>query len=546
MKIKSGMVSFICLSVSGVMAANAATSLAAVPITEVVLYPDSATVVRTAHVTPGMTQLELKDLPANFDRETLRVQADAGVHIGQVVTQDVGRAEATGSREADIDAKIQALRDKEALLDVDAKSAQLVQHYLEGLSGAGAAATDRAQPYIDAKSMAAVIDTIRHSAAESFERIQKVEIQKREIDAAIGALQRDLEHVRSGDKDARSIAVSLAVEQAGVVRVSYQVNGANWHPRYRAMLNSTTSTLTLERLASISQKTGEDWSGIKLTLSTGRPRLSPEAPNPIPRLLSYRAQGVELIGNEELGGGLQRSFLSKAAVPASAPAPAPMPAAAPYREEPAIVQQDNAFVTEFDVPTHVTLPADGRAIAVSLSSQALTVKQRVRVVPRIDHTAVLTAEAERPAGVWLNGNIQLFRDGNYVGSTLWHAQESEALMFPFGRDDLVRVTVDRAKQQSGTTGFLSKSGERHVADVYTLTNLHKTPTDLIVLESSPVSTSDEVKVQSSFVPKPDIASWEQRQGVVGWEKVVAPKESMKINIDYDITYPEHGMVDGLP
>src|SRR5882757_9445186 len=75
-------------------------------ITAVTLYPGSATVERTARITPGMTRLEISGLPANFDPRTVRVESDAGVRIGEVSTQDQGRTAASNARESAIDAAV--------------------------------------------------------------------------------------------------------------------------------------------------------------------------------------------------------------------------------------------------------------------------------------------------------------------------------------------------------------------------------------------------------------------------------------------------------
>src|SRR5437870_12393791 len=80
-------------------------------ITSVTLYPGSATVERTARVTPGMTRLEISGLPANFDPQTLRVDADPGVRVGEVSAQDTARTAAPNAREAQLEEKIQALKD---------------------------------------------------------------------------------------------------------------------------------------------------------------------------------------------------------------------------------------------------------------------------------------------------------------------------------------------------------------------------------------------------------------------------------------------------
>ena len=89
-------------------------------ITAVTLYPGSATVERTARVTPGMTRVEISGLPANFDPQTVRVDSDAGVRIGEVSTQDQSRTAASNARESAIEERIQALKDRQAVLEVDA------------------------------------------------------------------------------------------------------------------------------------------------------------------------------------------------------------------------------------------------------------------------------------------------------------------------------------------------------------------------------------------------------------------------------------------
>jgi hypothetical protein len=71
-------------------------------ITRVVLYPGSATVERTAQVTPGMTRLEISGLPANFDARTLRAESDAGIRIGEVSVIEQARTRTTNAREAEL------------------------------------------------------------------------------------------------------------------------------------------------------------------------------------------------------------------------------------------------------------------------------------------------------------------------------------------------------------------------------------------------------------------------------------------------------------
>jgi hypothetical protein len=79
-------------------------------ITAVTLYPGSATIERTARVEPGMTLLRISGLPANFDPQSVRVEADPGVAIGEVSTQDASRVQSPNSREAQLEERIRRSR----------------------------------------------------------------------------------------------------------------------------------------------------------------------------------------------------------------------------------------------------------------------------------------------------------------------------------------------------------------------------------------------------------------------------------------------------
>src|SRR6267378_8691529 len=338
-------------------------------ITAVTLYPGSATVERTARITPGMTRVEISGLPANFDPQTVRVESGPGIRIGEVSTQDQSRTGASNARESAIEERIQALKDRQGVLEVDARSAQMTAEFISRL---GAPAGEKPAPLPSARSLAETIEAVRRGGSDAFGRIQKVQVQKREIDKQIRALERDLARLKSGANDVRTIAVGVSAERSGEVRVSYQVNGAGWRPAYRAGLDSGASKVLLERQGAISQTTGEDWTNVRLKLSTGQPRLSPQGTEPRPWKLSLFSPNADRL-----------SEISSGVVAAAAPNQRVRQMAdEPKAEAPLEVQ--TAFTTEFEVPGAVSLPSDGRKLTVSLAKLSLPVKMRLRVVPRLD------------------------------------------------------------------------------------------------------------------------------------------------------------------
>jgi uncharacterized protein (TIGR02231 family) len=509
-------------------------------ISRVTLYPGSAAIERTAGVAPGSGTLEMTGLPANFDLRTLRVEAGPGIRVGEVSVQDVGRAEALSGREADLEAKIQALNDDKAALDVEVKTAELVRDYLASLHARPDAEGDKARPIaVDPKAIPAVIEALRRGAGDAYGQIQRIEIKKRAIDKQIAALQRDLARLRTGARDARTLAISFTASRPGEVRATYQVTNAGWKPVYRAALDSSTSRVELERQATIMQRTGEDWRGVALRLSTGQPRAAQIVDPSTWQLVIRPPLKVDSFGSSSdvrspaMAMPEHRVLNDKAVARADEPAQI-------------VAQFQTQFATEFEVPGQVDLPADGRQVNVSLSRESIAVKQRARVVPRQGGFAMVTAEAELPEGVWIPGDAQLYRDGSYIGSTFWNAQAKEKLILPFGRDDRIQVTTNRTKNRSGTGGLITQRNERQIADLYIVTSRHKVPVELLVLDASPVAVSDQISIDAAFEPKPKHTDWEEKRGVVAWEQPLLPGETLKFVTDYTIRYPKDAVVIGLP
>ena len=530
-RIRTGIIAFaVFATFAGPLAAHESGR-----ISRVTLYPGSAAIERTRSVAAGSGTLEMTGLPANFDLRTLRVDAGPGIRVGEVSVQDVGRTEALSGREADLEAKIQALADEKAALDVEVKTAELVRDYLASLRARPGAEGDKAHPIaVDPKAIPAVIEALRRGGGEAYGQIQRIEIKKRAIDKQVAALQRDLARLRTGARDARTLVISYAASRAGEVRATYQVTNAGWKPVYRAALDSSTSRVELERQATIMQRTGEDWRGVALRLSTGQPRAA-QVIDPSTWQLMIRPP-------------VQAGLLNDVRSPAAAAMPEQRAAKAARSDEVEriVAQFEIQYATEFEVPGQVDLPADGRQVNVSLASQSIPVKQRIRVVPRGDSAAMVTAEAELPEGVWIPGNAQLYRDGSYIGSTFWNAQAKEKLVLPFGRDDRIQVTTNRTRNRSGSGGLISQRNERQIADLYTVTSRHKVPVELLVLEASPVPVSDQISVEAAFEPKPKLTDWEEKRGVVAWEQPLAPGETLKFVADYTIRYPKDAAVIGLP
>jgi len=518
-------------------ATSAVFSASAAPVTRIVLYPGSALVERTARVKAGTESLEITGIPANFDAESLRIEADGGIEIGELIWRDSTRSGPLNAEEARLEAEVQKLSDRLQAVDVERKAAERELKYLESLASPlrGSTATTSGQ----AANPARTLEIIRQGSLQAERRILDVEAQKRDLAKKLNALNADLERIRPGVDEVRALSVRLWAKNDGEVRLSYLFAEAGWRPAYRAALDSERGTIRVERTAQIAQRSGEDWSRVRLSLSTSTPRRSASGPQPF-------SWDVNLLDNmPRLSRAPAPAMRNRAEVEASA-AGEPMRAAQGPLFEVEVDQSE--YTTEYAIPGTVSLPADGRKVAVSLGSLEIPVTLEAEIVPRREKAAYLVARGELPDGVWPTGEMQLYRNGAYIGATQWNANQNDrnALLLPFGRDDLIQVSHRPGEDQKGKSGFVGQQSERRLTDSYTVTNRHRRAIDIVVLESSPVGRDDAVEIERRFTPAVSEEDWRGRKGVVAWKHTLDAGKSAEFTADYRIRWPKDRQIIGLP
>jgi uncharacterized protein (TIGR02231 family) len=63
------------------------------------------------------------------------------------------------------------------------------------------------------------------------------------------------------------------------VRLNYLAGGVLWRPQYKLHAGGSKEAVRVDYLAALRQQTGEDWSGVDLTLSTAQPMLNAAPPD---------------------------------------------------------------------------------------------------------------------------------------------------------------------------------------------------------------------------------------------------------------------------
>ncbi|QFZ84269.1 mucoidy inhibitor MuiA family protein [Variovorax paradoxus] len=511
------------------VAAHAQLQADASRITQVKVYPGSATVERVARVAAGSRSVTFACLPAGLDVQSLQVSAGAAVRVGETSVLSEARELSANCATSALDGRIRELEGQKAALQAETDALGMVTGYLKGLSGSESGPGARAP--IDARNLTAVTDAMRRSGQDALLKQHQIQRRQTDLDRQLKPLLAERGRTQGQGAQVTAVTVTLAASADADVKLSYQVNGPGWTPSYRALLDTTTRKVRIERQALVAQATGEDWRGVKLVLSTGQPR----------RETTGRTPNAWRIGIEP-----PPRTNADAAYMAAPMAAAPAPIAADRKMAMERVREplfdvsvfDNSFATEFAVPQSIDIPSNGQRVTLALGQHEDTAQLAARTSPRVDPSAFLIAEMAQPTGVWPAGPMQLYRDGNFVGQGRWNAPSDAKLTLSFGRDELVRVQVEPERDNQGSGGFAGSRAERQVQRAYVVENRHRTPIAVQVFEAAPVSVDEQVRVTTRFSPQPVDQAWNKQPGLAMWRFDLDAGQTARVSADYTIGYPK--------
>jgi len=523
------------LGADGVLAQTATSR-----ITQVTVYPGSATVERVARVAAGTRGVTFACLPATLDAQSLQINADTAVRVGEfnVLTEDRDVAAACASP---LDGRIRELEDQLAGVKAEAGALQLMDSYLKGLaSGAPGAdtTTGRAQPATPAQ-ISATAEVLRRSGQDALTRAHQLKRRQEALELALKPLLAERDRVAGQRARVVSVSVNLATERDADLRLSYQVRGPGWQPTYRATLDAGKGTVLLERQALVAQNSGEDWSNVQLTLSTGQPGRATQGRLPRPWTLEV-APPPRPVAAEKAARGY-------AAAPAAAPAPMAYAAAQEVMPTFDVSTLDKGFATEFAVPQRITVPSSGQRVTLALGTLTAPATLITRAAPGVEEAAYLVANIAPPPGVWPAGPVGLYRDGAFVGTgrldfdtatPLGTGSATPATSLSFGRDDLVLVHAQAPQDMSSSTGLTGSRTERRTHRAYRVENRHKSAITLQVLHAAPVSRHEKIEVESRYQPQPADMAWNRTPGTVAWQQPLAAGASAQFSAEHAIRYPK--------
>ena len=524
-------------------------------IVAVTVFPDRAEVVRVVEISlpTGRSTLVIEDLPANLIAQSVRVRgrADGSLLIGSVETKRHFEEAVVREEERRLTVELEALQDRRRALDDRAAAARVQLDFITAISREGPKLLNQqmAEGRFDPDSLSQALDLLGRGAAEAYEAIRGAEIDKRALERKINRTQQRLSQVRTGRTATMTARVNLETDRPAEARLelSYQLPGAYWRPLYDARLNTETGKTQLVQIGEVRQGTGEDWSNVRLTLSTARPAVSARLPELGTWFIDFVNMGY--YGNRKskqdkaeselsvLRGVLNQSLEAPGAV--SLDESMAVIGGASQAAKPVTAQVvASEFAAEYRIPGVANVPSDKAPHKFVISERTFEAKLTVRTVPKIAPRAYLTAEftydGEEPI---LPGPVSVFRDGAFVGtSAIPMLRPGEDVRLSFGVDDKVRVEYRLETGQRSSEGIINKHLRLERRYLIEVTNHHARAMEIVVLDQLPVPRDEAIEVEllrgSTKVSERDV---EKRKGVLEWRHTYEPGETRTIKFGYAVT-----------
>jgi len=520
-------------------------------ISAVTVFSDRALVRRTAElrVQAGETTLVFTDLPAAIDPASLQVSGS-----GLFTLRDVRVTTRQLSR--DVSAERKALEDErrayEASIAIESdrvREAEAERTFVDNMAKrvTSAASEDEKAP-LDTAAWARMLDFYRG-------RYQALNLAVREAKASITTLQAEVDRVNrelralGGGSGLSVVEAELSLEaQAPTTArlvLSYLVSGPSWMPDYVVRADSAGGKLSLHYRATVRQGTGEDWSGVALSLSTARPQVGGSAPELEPWYIdvykppvSYRASAKE----------------SKAM---AAPAPAAVAqdelfeaaAEAPAMGYAGSVASVGATAVTFTVPGATIVASDNRERTVTVAMLELPVSYSYAAVPKLSPHAYFRAEATNDSDYpLLAGRSHVYVDGGYVAdSAIGAVPPGGSFSADLGVDEAVSVERKLVKKFDETTGVVSKKQKTTWQYAISVKNGKKAAIRLVVTDQLPISANEQIVVKGLEPAwSKDTATLAKVEGErFVWTLELGAGQEARLPLSFSVEYPKGTPIVGL-
>ena len=517
--------------------AHADTTLATSHITAVTIYPYGAQVTRQIEITApaGNHDILITDLPAAIDPSLIRLSSTDATIGTFALRTDRLPPRATPETPAQTAAKSAvkqaeaALRSAEAKIasinaEVEAQQAQIT--FLTGIKLDGAGSTADSLSAISTMIGTEVL-TARLAALAAQGGLPAANDAVTKAQETLTKAQAALDALATADADYAALSVTLTTSGPAHLTLTHFVEDAAWAPVYDMTLDRLVPRLTIDRGVLVSQASGEDWSGVDLTLSTARPSDQSEPSTLYPDLKSIGDPAPPVALDSMAEGGMAEPTMAPAAMVSES-----------RGVSATLAYQGDAVIYHY--PTPVDLANGVENLRLALDQLTMTPKIAAYAVPRADQTAFIVASLTSDAReILLPGTAYLHRDGALTGSTQIGAlAPGGKLDLGFGAIDGIKLTRDMPERAMGDRGVFTTSTQLEEKATLKVENLTGDAWPIHLIDQIPYSEQEDLQVTYTADPAPTTENLDGQRGILAWDFDLAAGAAKEVTLNSVLSWPQ--------
>jgi uncharacterized protein (TIGR02231 family) len=533
-------------------------------IKDVLLYQDRATITRQIpiNVKEGENTIVIENLSPVIDRSTIKMlipdALKSKIEVLGIQTKDKSLAYIPKEEERQIHNEIiqETIKlieeyDNESILNIE-------RSLIEELSEYVSKATNQVvmDKEILTNKLTEVLKFINSRNKSTHKELYDTLLNKEDINERLNILIKQLNYIRTPVvKNLVDVNVKIKVSKLNneqsindEIGLSYSVRNIKWRTSYDARLietQDTTYKVKLTCYANITQRTGEDWENVKISLTTAKPS-SAQIPDIYPAYLEAHKRKVVQKTLQSSEEQIEDSFYFEGEE-AEAPLEEDLPESESTPPGERLEPVDKPSYSEVSESTinktyHLdgmhTVLSNGDAHTLTIFETELSTSLTYETVPKIVEYVYLKGRIKNDTAYpFLSGKLNIIRKSGYVGSgTMNYVAPGESFDMSFGIDEDVKIrricVLDDLKKDK--VGF---NQHRYFGYDIELKSFKDKSELVSIKENIPVSELKEVKVRLKDKTTKGY-ELDEKEGIVEWKVNINKGEKKHFLLYYEIEAPK--------
>lgn len=539
-------------------------------ITEVTVFLNQAQVTRSGVRTlaPGQYRFVIEPLPDDIEEENIRVNGSKNMVLQDIQyktveqeTVDKLRVTHLETQKETLDQQLAELNDK---TDEAKKEKKFIDKIVERITKSD---NKSGNSDLNPDHWIKMVNFYRTKTESLNKELRETRRQSEKLSKKLEKTKKELSKSKE-KKDLNRLEVLARVSKEGNARLTltYIVNGPYWDPVYDMHVSSTQRIVNLYYNARVQQDTGEDWTNVKLKLSTADPDTSESHPVLSQWKLSLiqpqpPQKGVEggVVGDVERKTNASSNMYQMTAVNY-----ADSKETTTFNIDGADVAttvDDQGMAAAFVLPGTHTIKSDDEIHRVPVMNQTFKGHFRYSTIPDLSESAFLKVKISNNTKFHiLQGTANIYLDNGFVStSSLKYAAPGASFWTFLGEDKAISVThtlVNKTRREKGKKTIIT------VENLITVESHKKTAEELVIWDKLPISQDKAIKVtllepqQSPILVKggPGLKSkseltdgmlMQNESNYLEWFYKMTPGRMIKIPFKYKVEYPKERKIKGI-